>query len=363
MISDKNHLVIFLATAGLTACVPKSVESKIKVVNGREISESEYPAVIQISMELASEPGAMASCTATWVSDRTVLTAAHCIEENVSDPAQISIKSGSGAGSRPSKVIMHPSYKPRGGGHDIAILQFAENTSKVFIPMALSQPTPGQDLTIIGFGKFDHLNGQSGGKKRIGTNKVMGIGYGGIIEFSGRISPGGSVGTGDDVTNSQGDSGGPMLVSRRVQGVSSSVNVNPTPEGKLQGNYESVRAPEIESWLKQLADSGVYMIGVSKGTEGSESNDPSLSGSGGGSIPAPPPVNPDSSSSDQLPLPGPSPSPNPSPIGSNLLDCNKDYLKIRKGGISGICLNRSSGFCYRYGSRDVLYNRGRVTCP
>ena len=42
-------------------------------------------------------------------------------------------------------------------------------------------------------------------------------------------------------------------------------------------------------------------------------------------------------------------------------DCNTDYNKIRSGG-QGICINRSSGHCYRYGNGDVMYSMGPVRC-
>jgi hypothetical protein len=45
-----------------------------------------------------------------------------------------------------------------------------------------------------------------------------------------------------------------------------------------------------------------------------------------------------------------------------LLGCNSDYIKIRTSGESGICLNASSGFCYRYGGGSVLYSGGSVSC-
>jgi V8-like Glu-specific endopeptidase len=46
---------------------------------------------------------------------------------------------------------------------------------------------------------------------------------------------------------------------------------------------------------------------------------------------------------------------------TTMLDCNRDYSEIMRGG-SGVCLNRSSGYCYRYGNRDVSYNRGPTAC-
>ncbi|MFM8758645.1 MAG: trypsin-like serine protease, partial [Methylophilaceae bacterium] len=140
-------------------------------------------------------------------------------------PNKVSIVRGTGKGLKAIKVASHPTYRPNSGiGHDIAVLVFKEQSSEFYIPVALTQAQAGDPLTIIGFGKFDHLNGRSGGTKRMGTNKVSAIDYQGRVDFIGLVSPLNNEGTGESVTNSQGDSGGPMIIKSRVQGVSSSVS-------------------------------------------------------------------------------------------------------------------------------------------
>lgn len=59
--------------------------------------------------------------------------------------------------------------------------------------------------------------------------------------------------------------------------------------------------------------------------------------------------------------PSPGPSPKPAPQISQLLDCNRDYSKIRAGG-QGICHNSSSGICYGYSQGDVHYSLGQTSC-
>jgi hypothetical protein len=63
------------------------------------------------------------------------------------------------------------------------------------------------------------------------------------------------------------------------------------------------------------------------------------------------------SSIPQTPSPG-----NGLGSGSVLYECNLDYGKIRSGG-SGVCLNGSSGNCYRFSGGDVRYGSGSVSCP
>lgn len=383
---SKGLLFIALTgVVGLNACKSRPEQgTRLKVVNGKPIADDSVPAVIQIQVTLGG--GAFAGCTATWVSDSTVLTAAHCITDAGGNASKISISRGTGKGLKASRMYIHKSYlRSEANGRDIAILQFAKGSSNVFIPMALTQAKPGDDLTIIGFGKFDHKIGSSGGQKRIGTNKVREVDYAGRIVFDGMISPKDKTGTGENVTNSQGDSGGPMIINNRVVGVSSSVNSNPTAEGKLRGNYESVRAPEVESWLMELAKAGVYMIGLSPGTEnidpgkidspapsgGSSNQTPESNPGSQDSTPEAPdapgvPDTPGSTSPDgenQIANPPQNPpSSTPQPPAQRLLDCNKDYSTIRQGS-SGVCRNSSSGFCYRFSGGDVRYNSGRVNCP
>ncbi len=377
--------IVLSIAFGLGSCKTRdSSDSSVKVVNGSALKDTDFPAVIQIGYDLGG--GSSAMCTATWASDRTVLTAAHCIEGGDSSPGKVSVVRGTGKGLRAKRVISHPTYRPNSGvGHDIAIVIFEKDSSKFYIPMALTQAKAGDPLTIIGFGKFDHLNGKSGGTKRRGNNKVSAIDYQGRVDFDGLISPLNKDGTGERVTNSQGDSGGPMIIKQRVQGVSSSVSK--ISNNQNQGHYESVRAPAIEDWLKKLAASGVYMTGFSQGTESITATDTTVSGGDAGSAPA---GNPDASNDDETPPPAPSagpdspdspdspgtpetpdvpgsddanpnPTPNPAPQPAQIVDCNRDFSKIRQGG-SGICLNRSSGFCYRYSGGNVQYSQGRTTC-
>jgi secreted trypsin-like serine protease len=361
-------------------------DSRVKVVNGTIVNENGFPAVVRIRFELSSTRSA--ECTATWVSDRTLLTAAHCVEGADRSPGKLSVSKGTGIGQRAVKVISHPTYRPGCGDcNDIAIAIFKENTSPFYIPVALTQAQVGDPLTIVGFGNFNHETQSGSGVKRRGNNKVSAIDYRGRVDFVGLITPIGDKGSGESVTNSQGDSGGPMIIKSRVQGVSSSVNKG--ANNKNVGHYESVRAPAISNWLTKLATSGVYILGFSAGTESTAATDTTVNGdvtdeavappspSDNEEVAPPPPqVEPDDPSTpdaqpepnpapkpapNPTPNPAPNPAPTPAPGGSTLLDCNRDYVKIRQGG-QGVCQNSSSGFCYRYSGGDVRYSEGRTNC-
>ena len=77
-------------------------------------------------------------------------------------------------------------------------------------------------------------------------------------------------------------------------------------------------------------------------------------------IPTPAPTPTPSPTPGPTPAPTPYPAPSPAPT-SAILDCNVNYAQIRQGG-SGVCLNKSSSFCYSYSGGDVHYGSGHVTC-
>lgn len=378
-----------LAVGSLGGCKSRiENDSRVKVVNGQVVKEGGWPAVIQIYNQISSTEAF--GCTATWVSDRTVITAAHCVEGTDRSPTRVSIGKGTGSGLRALRVISHPSYRPRCGDcRDIAVIVFPKKSSSIYIPVALTQAQSGDPFTIIGFGKFRDGVDTDPKQKRQGVNVVRGIDYFGRVEFVGLKKPLSDDGTGQTVTNAEGDSGGPMIIRSRVQGVSSSKRDSDHEAGKLNGYYESVRTPSILDWLKNLTaqakpgSNDVYILGITAGTENEKATDPTVNGesvedstvtppnSDGGEVAPPAPqVDPDTPNSPDTPG-TPDPEVNPDPPapppqdpnsgGSTLLDCNRDYGKIRQGG-SGVCRNSSSGFCYRYSGGDVRYSQGQVTC-
>jgi len=273
-----RFIVVALACAPFhTACKFGTTESDLRVTNGRQIGDDEMPAIVNIQAPIGG--GAFAGCTATWVSDRTILTAAHCI---VGDGGQllspVRVARGGGKGAVATRSILHPTYRRGTDGYDVAIVVFPPNSSTQFIPVSPTQARAGEELILVGFGKFDHNDGQSGGPKRTGRNRVLTIDQRGRIVFDGNVSPLTAAGTGEDVVNSQGDSGGPMLINGRIIGISSTVNTELTQAGKLRGNYESLRTPAVENWLRQQVAAAPSDIVI----RGLDASDPLTDVPGGG---------------------------------------------------------------------------------
>lgn len=269
-------ITTILMTALLFACLPKKEDSDVRLVNGRVIGAETVPAAVQIAMPIPNEQGAEARCTATWVSANTIITAAHCVEEQGVVGKDIYVSDGLGQGVRSTKVIVHPTYNHRGGGSDIAVVIFKDNAVDVnktaYIPT--EGINTGAKISIVGYGKFVHSDPNSGGKKRLGTNSITSVGD--RISFLGSPTPITSgnrsqgiderSGTGVDVLNSQGDSGGPMFLGEgaesKIIGVSSTLNSNPEANGKHRGNYENLTAAVNKNWLLQTLNQGARINGL-----------------------------------------------------------------------------------------------------
>jgi|GEM_PF-2130094 len=260
--------LLFVASVGLTAASCKQIDdsSKTLVTDGKIMADTDKPAIVQISADLGG--GSAASCTATWVSHNTIITAAHCLWDQGRKLSNVKVSRGAGAGAKAVKVLTHPKYVDAQSvpidNYDVGVLIFPDNSSTESIPVAQAAPQGGDPIMIVGFGKYDHSNGSSGGKKRFGNNKITDVDRQGRLNFEGSARPttGGDDGTGESSVNSQGDSGGPMLFKERIIGVSSSVDSRLTAGGKLRGHYENLRHAPIEAWLIETTKGGANIRGL-----------------------------------------------------------------------------------------------------
>ncbi len=243
------RLVIF---ASLFACTPKKTESSLKVVNGRPLSETEFPSVVKISIDLGK--GTRATCTSSVISDTVMITAAHCLVLDNGLPADSATAVLNGGKRVPGGVIhLHPEYDNKSAGNDIAFAKFPAGTFKDYKPVLLSSkiPTKGDEIKIIGFGKNDHFDGASGGTKRIGFSVVESVNK--TVNFRGLAKP--SDQSGKDAINSQGDSGGPMLDAKdEIVGISSTVDSIDAGDGRRSGHYTSIHHPVIVAFLNKFTD-------------------------------------------------------------------------------------------------------------
>jgi hypothetical protein len=210
------------------------------IIDGRNAQKNEYPAVISLEIFSGNQ---MSICTATFISDNTLLTAAHCLYEHENNdfilPPGFNIK----------KTFVHSAYKKikddekngvRGFeylkmAYDVALIVLDGEKSKFIMPHSV-YPKKIKSI-IVGFGgknlltvaQMNKKTDETIGIKRVGTLDIESINTLGRIDSSTRIFNArawyhffdrysASYGSKNSVST-RGDSGGPLIQNGKVVGV------------------------------------------------------------------------------------------------------------------------------------------------
>ncbi len=199
-------------------------ESNLNITNGKQISASEYPGVVAIKGGCLSR-GKM-NCTGVFITPRILLTANHCVDKPEKWPldsegfwkeAPISDEGGVCA----DKVLTNHSdtRRLRDRRGDLALLVFREDVAPETYPIARRSPEAGDDIVIVGYGRYDAEEKGTHGDKRVGYN-VVHKRDDGLIRVLGTAEPSSFDGT--DAVSASGDSGGPMFFRGNLVGITSS---------------------------------------------------------------------------------------------------------------------------------------------
>jgi hypothetical protein len=236
-------VAVTIGLAAMAGCKTTShADSAVKVTNG--IPTDGYPAVVYLNNDSLE-----AACTGTFVSDTTLLTAAHCINNDDDGGLRIdtvrSLKSIHVAGVFGLGAQRLPT--------DLAIIIFPPGTGTSTIPMATKPPAVGDSITIIGYGRTIATVDKSVSETQAitGDNQLQSAGA--FLFFTGQPGPSDTVPAGQDSASGDGDSGGPLLIDGKLAGTCA---VGSVAQGRKRSFYINLQSPQSCALLRRAQAEG-----------------------------------------------------------------------------------------------------------
>jgi len=229
------------------ACKDASI-SQSKIINGEVISENSWQEVEQISWTIGG--GASGSCTGTFISDSTFITAAHCVTDDSGRMHGVYLSRNK---VQSTKVIWHPKWQGRSDNHthDLALVIFPSGTARKFAKIYPHVARKGDKITIVGYGGSRVQPGLSEAiLKRVGTNTLLGLASDGSLLFKGPPFPDGKP---NNAGIAPGDSGGPLFINGQIVG---------TTRGGLQDGtayYVNLQQRDNHQFLKDAPSQGAVI--------------------------------------------------------------------------------------------------------
>jgi hypothetical protein len=232
-------------------------QSASAVVNGIEAKDSDFPAVVRLQ-----GPGEINDvCSGTFLSENTILTAAHCLILGFS----------SYQGLKPKLSIRSSKYHHVGDDDtDLALLIFDKEVAPAILPLQTNAPALREKFTVVGFGCSDFNNARNTrGLKRFGENEILIIqpdyslpsatmffsnedGALSIDEIRIRVESGEKLERKAEAC--VGDSGGPAIIGGKVFGIVSSVG------GGSQ--YASTTSLFAQEFFRQAVQAGAKIPNI-----------------------------------------------------------------------------------------------------
>lgn len=220
-----------LPSGGACGALGSTASQSLDILNGSECPTGASAVVLLNMRDSANSPAG--ACSGTVISQRAILTAAHCIEDDV---RSVRMYLGSGPEVVAESFVAHPDYG--GTTTDVAIVIMAQPIGRTPIPVLLSRDARvGESAVIAGWGRnqFDIPS-----TLRAGTTTITAAGSLLETQFSASVS-----------SVCSGDSGGPILLSEggvwSVAGVTSATSQNVCNTGT--NFYVPVRSSSISSFI------------------------------------------------------------------------------------------------------------------
>jgi hypothetical protein len=222
-------------TPSATACDTLGLTASAAILNGTECPTANTAVVL---LNMRDRSGfAIGACSGTVIGARAILTAAHCLDEDVQ---LVRMFLGSGLEVVAATFTAHPGY--RGGvTNDVAVVLMNEPIGRRPMPLLLSRDARvGESAAIAGWGR-DLSNVPA--TFRAGLTTITATGNMLQTQFGATVS-----------SVCQGDSGGPILISEggawAIAGVTSATSENVCNTGT--NFYVALRNPVVSSFILGL---------------------------------------------------------------------------------------------------------------
>lgn len=153
---------LFVALA-LFVFLPLDASARQRIVGGED-TRVDWPWMAALVDRYATNPYHGHFCGGVLIHPEWVVTAAHCVEFETTFRFEViigrrNLQHENGERLAVQRIVMHPDYHPTTSESDLALLQLAQPSTQVWLPLPdeflpLLAGTPG---TILGWGKTDPM--------------------------------------------------------------------------------------------------------------------------------------------------------------------------------------------------------------